>query len=167
MKAGLILRVVWVVGGRTGDAAGPQALKADGDARVRPPTLYGQYVRVPEGVALPHVLPVQGLGAAPSAVPRGGVARDHVQWPKTVRATALTTSHGRTLAGAPALRVAFVITTAPLALAAALTMTLLAAQVVVNSARSSGDAACSGVNLLHLAVSPAGKGGEGMRRGTL
>ena len=26
-------------------------------------------------------------------------------WPKTVRATALTTSHGTTLAGAPALRV--------------------------------------------------------------
>ena len=78
MKAGLILRVVWVVGGRTGDAAGPQALKAD--ARAGPPTLYGQYVRVPEGVALPHVLPVQGLGAAPSAVPRGGVARDHLQW---------------------------------------------------------------------------------------
>ena len=78
LKAGLILRVVWVVGGPTGDAAGPQALKAD--ARAGPPTLYGQYMRVPEGVALPHVLPVQGLGAAPSAVPRGGVARDHLQW---------------------------------------------------------------------------------------
>ena len=88
-------------------------------------------------------------------------------WPKTVRATALTTSHGTTLAGAPALRVAFVITTAPLALAAALTMTLLAAQVAVNWARSSGDAACSGVNSLQLAVSAAGKGGEGMRKGTL
>ena len=94
-------------------------------------------------------------------------AATDVQWPKTVRATALTTSHGTTLAGAPALRVAFVITTAPLALAAALTMTLLAAQAAVNWARSSGDAACSGVNSLQLVVSAAGKGGEGVRKGTL
>ena len=52
-----------------------------------PPTLYGQYVRVPEGVALPHVLPVQGLGAAPSAVPRGGVARDAPTSRKSIRSS--------------------------------------------------------------------------------
>ena len=78
LKAGLILRVVWVVGGR---CCGPTSTKTSTQGRrtthaSEPPTLYGQYVRVPEGVALPHVLPVQGLGAAPSAVPRGGVARD-------------------------------------------------------------------------------------------
>ena len=80
----------------------------------------------------------------------------------------MTTSHGVTPAGAPALSTARVTSMAPLALAAAMTTTPLAAQVEVNLVRSSGEhAACSGVNSLQLVVSAAGKGGEGMRRGTL
>ena len=98
-------------------------------------------------------------------------AATDVQRPKTAGATALTTSHGMTPAGASALSSAFVTLTAPLALAAATTTTPLAAQAVVNLARSSaahssGDAACAGVNSLQLVVSAAGKGGEGLRRGT-
>ena len=68
----------------------------------------------------------------------------------------MTTSHGVTPAGAPALSTARVTSMAPLALAAAMTTTPLAAQVEVNLARSSGDAACSGVNSLQLVVSAAG-----------
>ena len=58
-------------------------------------------------------------------------AATDVQRPKTAGATALTTSHGRTPAGAPALSPARVTSMEPLALAAATTTTSLAAQVAV------------------------------------
>ena len=51
---------------------------------------------------------------------------DNVPWDDAGRRARAARGHGTTLAGAPALRVAFVITTAPLALAAASTMMLLA-----------------------------------------